>query len=226
LEVVFPEEYGNKELAGKTATFKVLLKEIKEKVQPALDDEFAKGFALESLNELREKLTTSYRMQEQERIQGDLRDRLVQALIARNPIEVPDVMVDKQLEYMLDNLRKRFQSQGMSLDMLGISDDVFRSKYRETAVRQVQGSLLLEGVARQEKIAVEEGEIDGKLAEIAQMANAPVDAVRNYYARDEARRGLVAQIVEEKTIHFLLDQAQITEVSKSQLPDTDAQTKE
>jgi trigger factor len=135
-------------------------------------------------------------------------------------------MVDKQLDYMLDNLRKRFQAQGMTLEMLGLTDDVFRSKYRETAVRQVQGSLLLEGVARQEKLAVEAGEIDGKLVEIAQMANAPVDAVKNYYGRDEARRGLVAQILEEKTIEFLLAQAQITEVSKDQLPGNDARTKE
>jgi trigger factor len=226
IAVTFPEEYGNKDLAGKQAVFQVLLKEIKGKVQPLLDDEFAKGFGLESMGELRERLTTNYQMQEKERIQGDLRDRLVQALIERNPIEVPEVMVDRQLDYMLDNLRKRFQAQGMTLEMLGLTDDVFRSKYRETAVRQVQGSLLLEGVARQEKVAVDEGEIDGKLIEIAQMANAPVDAVRNYYARDEARRGLVAQIVEEKTIHFLLDQAQITEVSKDQLPGDEAQTKE
>jgi trigger factor len=226
LNVTFPEEYGNKELAGKAAVFRVLLKEIKEKVQPLLDDEFAKGFGLESLSELREKLTSSYQVQESERIKGDLRDRLVQALIERNPIEVPEVMVDKQLEYMLDNLRKRFQSQGMTLEMLGLSDDVFRSKYRETAVRQVQGSLLLEGISRQEKVAVEEGEIDDKLVEIAQMANAPVDAVKNYYARDEARRSLVSQIIEEKTIQLLLDQARITEVSKDQLPDNDAHTKE
>jgi trigger factor len=226
IEVTFPEEYGNKDLAGKPATFKVLLKEIKGKVQPPLDDEFAKGFGLESMGELRERLTANYQAQEKERIQGDLRDRLVQALVERNPIEVPEVMVDKQLDYMLDNLRKRFQAQGMTLEMLGLTDDVFRSKYRETAVRQVQGSLLLEGVARQEKVAVEDGEIDGKLVEIAQMANAPVDAVRNYYARDEARRGLIAQIVEEKTIHLLLDQAQITEVSKDQLPGDDAQKQE
>jgi trigger factor len=226
VEVTFPEAYGNKDLAGKPATFKVLLKEIKTKVQPPLDDEFAKGFGLESLSELRERLTDNFQAQEKERIQGDLRDRLIQALIERNPIEVPEVMVDKQLEYMLDNLRKRFQSQGMTLEMLGLTDDVFRSKYRETAVRQVQGTLLLEGVARQEKVAVEEGEIDGKLVEIAQMANAQVDAVKNYYARDEARRGLVAQIVEEKTIQFLLDKAQIAEVSKDQLPGNDARTKE
>ncbi len=217
VEVSFPEDYGNKELAGKPAVFKVGLKEIKEKVLPELDDEFAKGFGLESLAELREKIDESYREQEQKRIEEDLRERLVEALVAVNPIEVPEVMVAGQLDFMLRNLRKRFESQGMSLEMLGLNDESFKAMYRETAVRQVQGSLIMEAIGRQEEIKVEEGEIDGKLEQVAEMSNAPLDAVKKYYAAEEARRGLIAQIEEEKVVQFLLDKATIEEVDKTQL---------
>jgi len=217
IEVSFPEEYGNKDLAGKPAVFKVKLHEIKEKKVPELDDEFARGYGVDSLAELKEKLAENYREQETGRIDSELRERLVKALVERNPIDVPEAMVQQQLEYMLDNIRNRMQQQGMSLEMLGMNEESFAAMYRETAVGQVQGSLILEAIARQEEIVVEDGEIDGKLEEIAAMANASLDAVKKYYDNDEARSSLKSQIVEEKTIAFLLDKATVTEVSKDQL---------
>ncbi len=213
VEVTFPEDYGQESLAGKAARFKVLLHEIKEKVLPELDDEFAKGYGAENLDELKKQLDESYMKQEQNRIDGDLREKLVAAIIEKNPIEVPEAMVDKQLEYMLQNISNRMQSQGMSLQMLGITPENFRENYRDTAVDQVKGSLLLEAIGNQENIVAEESDIDGKLAEIAEMANAPVDAVKKYYAGAEAQAGLMAQIAEEKVIQFLLDKANIKQVA-------------
>lgn len=220
IEVTFPEEYGNKELAGKPATFKVVLREIKEKVLPELDDEFATGFGLESFAKLKEEIDTSYRTQEKNRIEGDLRERMMNALIERNPVEVPEAMVSSQLEYMLGNVRNRMQSQGMSLEMLGMNEDSFKQMYRETAVKQVQGSLILEAVARQENLKVEDSEIDGKLEEIAAMANAPLDAVKKHYAGDDARRGLIMQISEEKVVGFLLEKSTVEEVDKAKLAES------
>lgn len=217
IAVTFPEEYGNKDLAGKAATFKVRLHEIQEKVMPELDDEFAKGFGLETLQELRDKLEENHRLQEQNRIDGDLRERLIAALISRNPMDVPDSMVAAQLDYMLGNIRNRLKNQGLSLEMMGMNEESFQQMYRDNAVDQVKGSLILEGVARQEKIAAEPGEIDGKLEEIAKMSGAPLDSVKKYYAGDEARRGLMAQIVEEKVLRFLIDQSVVEEVSKEEL---------
>lgn len=217
IEVSFPAEYGNKELAGKPSVFKVKLHEIKEKVVPELNDDFAKGFGLESLAELREKLEENHRTQEQNRIDGDLREKLMEALIERNPMEVPEAMVSSQLDYMLGNIRNRLQQQGMSLEMMGMNEESFKQMYRETAVAQVKGSLLLEGVARQEKLSADPSEVDGKLEEIAKMSNAPLDAVKKYYASDEARRGLMSQIVEEKAMRLLLDKSTVEEVTKDQL---------
>lgn len=219
--VTFPENYGNKDLAGQPAIFKVVLHELKTKVAPALDDDFAKGFGLQSVEELKEKLREGYQKQETSRIDGDLRERMVTALIERNPIEVPETMVKSQLEYMLGNVKQRMQSQGMTMEMLGMNEASFGQMYRDTAVQQVQGSLILGAIARQEKVQVEPTEIDGKLEEIAAMANAPLEAVKKYYASDENRRGLMAQIVEEKAVRLVLDQAVIEEVDKDQLAPAD-----
>lgn len=217
LNVTFPENYGSAELAGKPVVFRVTLKAVREKVAPPLNDEFAKGFGLESLAELREKLTENAKTQETNRIDGELRERLIKALIERNPIEVPEALIQSQLDYMLANIRRRLESQGMKLEMMGMTDTSFKTMYRETAIGQVQGTLILEAVTAQEKIKADESEIDSRLVEIAAMSNAPVDAVRSYYARPEARVGLLAQISEEKAIRYLLDHAQITEVDKSEL---------
>jgi trigger factor len=217
IAVTFPEDYGQKTLAGKPAVFRVALKEIKAKVLPALDDEFAKGFGVETLVELRDQLETSYRTQEISRIDNDLRERLVRELIVRNPLEIPAAMIAKQLEYMYSNVSNRMRSQGMTPEMLGLTPQSFSERYRETAADQVRGTLLLEAIGKQEGIVVEEGEIDGRLEEIARMANAPVEMVKKYYAGEEAREGLLVQITEEKVVRFLLDKARITEVPRAAL---------
>lgn len=224
IQVTFPEEYGNKELAGKPAVFKVTVREIKEKVLPKLDDDFAKGFGVETLEELKAKIEADCQLQEKNRIDGDLKERLMTALIEKNPIEVPETMVNHQLDYMMQNIKNRMQSQGMSLEMLGMNDENFRQMYRDTAVKQVQGSLLLEAVTRQEEISFDEAEIDSKIEQIAVMANAPVDAVKNYYNGEGMRDQLVGQILEEKAIEFLLSNSKVTEVPKEKLqPEPEAE---
>ncbi len=213
VEVSFPEDYGQADLAGKPAVFKVVLKEIKEKVVPELDDEFAKGFGVDTLDELKEQLQTSYETQEKSRVENDLREKLVGALIERNQVEVPEAMIANQLSYMFDNISNRMKSQGMSVEMLGITPENFRENYRDTAIEQVSGNLILEAIGRQENIVAEEGEIDAKLEEISTMANAPLETVKKYYSGPEARSGLLAQITEEKVISFLLENAKVKEVS-------------
>lgn len=213
VEVSFPEDYGQAELAGKPAVFKVVLKEIKEKVIPDLDDDFAKEFGAETLAELREQVRQNYETQETQRVENELREQLVNLLIERNPLEIPEAMIAKQLDYMYENITNRLQTQGMSPQMLGITPENFRENYRQRAIEQISGTLILEAVGRQEQIVADESEIAVKLEEIANMANAPVDVVKKYYAGEEARNGLMAQIAEEKVVRFLLDDAKIKEVA-------------
>lgn len=226
VQVTFPEDYGVEELAGKPALFKVKLHEIKEKVVPELDDEFAKEFGLESIDQLRDRIRENHEKREKERIEGELRERLMDALLQRNEFEVPESMVAEQLNHMVENAKGRLKAQGLSMEMLGMTDEMFKANYGDQAVKQVQGSLILEAIARQEDIKIDESEIDGKLAEIAEMAGAPLDAVKKHYASAEARHGLVARVVEDKVFDFLLDKAKVTEVDKSELQSTEEESVE
>ena len=218
VKVTFPAEYGSEELAGKDAEFRITIKEIKAKELPALDDEFAKGCGdFETMADLRSKIAEMYEQQEKERIESDVKDRIVEGLIAKNDIEVPAAMVERQLEFMMENMKRRLASQGMSMEMMGIDPDTFRARYEEMAVKQVKGILLLDAVARKEKIEASEEDVEAKINEIAEQSGQPVDAVRNYYKKtEEARSNLRAQVKEEKTLAYLLDKAVVTEVPKEQ----------
>lgn len=213
--VTFPLDYGKKDLAGQDATFKVKIKEIKEKILPELDDEFAAQVGMASLEDLRARVKEAHESQERSRIEQEFKDQLVDMLIERNSFEVPDSMVKSQLDYMLENLSNRMQSQGMSLEAMGMTPESFQEIYREIAVKQVKGNLLLEAIALQESIQVEESEIEEKLEEIAEKHNASKEMVMNFYSDESKRRGLVAQLAEEKVIHFLTGKANIEMVDES-----------
>ena len=215
IDVTFPLDYGKKDLAGQDAVFKVKLKEIKEKILPELNDEFASQVGMASLDDLRARIKEAHESQERSRIEQEFRDQIVDMLIERNSFEVPESMVKSQLDYMLENLSNRMQSQGMSLEAMGMTPDSFKEVYREIAVKQVKGNLLLEAIALQESIQVEESEIEEKLDEIAEKHNASKEMVMNFYADESRRRGLVAQLAEEKVIHFLTGKAKVEMVEGS-----------
>lgn len=217
VEVTFPEDYGNESLAGKPAVFKVRLNEIRERRLPELDADFAREMGLESIDDLKTKLRESMEGQEADRIEREYRDRLVEALIEANPFELPEAMVESQLEHMMQNLQSRMQAQGMRLEDMGLNAEVFPAIYRELAVKQVKASLIMESIALQENLKIEEDEIKDKLDEIVETSGAPKEAVMQFYSSDEKRRGLVAQMAEEKVVAFLTGKAKVEMVDKETL---------
>jgi trigger factor len=212
IEVTFPEDYFVTKLAGKNVVFDVKIKDIKAKELPPLDDDFAKQFGeFETLEELRSKLSEGYEKQETSNIESGLRDNLVKALIEKNSIEVPEALVEKQLQFLVDNITHDLAMKNLSLAAIGSDEKKIREDYRETAIIQVKGTLLLEELAKKEGIAVEENEIQDKIAEIAEKANKDSDIVEKFYEKNSyAKEALLKQIREEKTIKFLEDHAKIT----------------
>lgn len=212
VEVTFPENYGAKEMAGKPALFKVLVREIKEKVEPQIDDEFAKEFDADNLADLQEKIRENAIKQEEGRIKGQLQEKLMDALVANNPFEIPEGMVQNQLLHLKDNFSQRLKAQGMSLEMLGMNEENFAKTYRDMAAQQVKGELLLDAIAKQEELAVADGEVEDKIKSIAEEANTPLDNVQKYFDNAQAREGLKAQLLHDKVIEHLLANAEIVEV--------------
>jgi len=214
--VTFPENYNAKELAGKDAVFKVTLKEIKEKIEPKIDDDFAKEFGAENIADLKEKIKDNILQQEEGRIKSQLQEKLMNALVENNQFEVPEGMVQNQLLHLKDNFSQRLKAQGMSLEMLGMNEENFAKTYRDMAVQQVKGELLLDAISSQEEIGVEESEIDDKIKSIAVEANTPLENVQKYFANEQAREGLKGQLLHDKVVEYLLAQAKISEVEPKQ----------
>ncbi|WP_303720310.1 trigger factor [Malonomonas rubra] len=216
INVSFPESYGAKELAGKPAMFKVLVKEIKEKVEPKIDDSFAKEMGSENLEDLREKVKENAIKQEEGRIKGQLQENLMAALIEKNEFEVPEGMVKNQLMHLKDSFSQRLKAQGMSLEMLGMNDENFANTYRDMALQQVKGEILLDSIAEQEKIELAENAVDDKIKQFADESNASLEDVQKYFENASAMAGLKGQLLNEKVIAFLLESASVTEVDPKQ----------
>ena len=216
IAVTFPDEYHAKELAGKDATFSVRLKDIKVRELPPLDDDFAKEMGeFENMDQVRARLTESIEKQEKERIEADFREQLVKALVDKNSLDVPESLVEKQLEMMLDNSKKRLESQKLSLAMMGMNDDQYKLQFRDVAEHKVRSSLLLSALARQENLKVEEVDIEQQLKKMSEESGHNYDRLREFYMNNkQAHETLVEYLLDEKVFAFLVDNAEITETTK------------
>jgi len=219
IKVNFPDSYGSELLAGKPAEFAVTVKEIKVKELPELNDDFAKEFGeFDTLAELKVKLTELQQAQEERRVETELRERVIKSLVEKNDLEVPEVMVDRQVTMMLENSKQRLASQRLSLEMMGLTDDGYKVQFREVAREQVKGSLLLDAVAELEKLEVTDADIATQVAEIAVGTKQDPATVANLYQTNErAKENLVAQLREDKAIKFLLERAKVTELPKEEI---------
>ena len=219
VKVTFPEAYGSELLAGKPAEFAVTIKEIKVKELPELNDEFAKEFGeFETLDELKLKLAELQQAQEERRVDTELRERLIKGLVEKNELEVPEVLVDRQVAMMLENSKQRLASQRLSLEMMGLTDEAYKVQFRDVAREQVKGSLLLDAVADKENLQVTDADIAHQVGEIAAGTKQDPAKVANLYQTNErAKQNLVAQLREDKAVSFLLERAKVTELPKEEI---------
>ncbi|MGP4074571.1 trigger factor [Halobacillus sp. K22] len=173
--VTFPEEYHAEDLAGKEATFKVTIHEIKGKELPELDDEFAKDVdeEVESLDELTKK--TRERLEEQKKTDAEnqKRDTLVTKASENAEVEIPESMVDTELDRMVQEFEQRLQMQGMTKDMYfqftGQDEDALREQMKEDAGKRVKTNLTLEAIAEAEDVNVSDEDVNAELENMASM---------------------------------------------------------
>ncbi len=217
--VSFPENYGNDALAGQPAEFAVTVKEIKVKDLPELNDDFAKEFGdFETLDELKLKLAEFQQAQEERRIENELRERLTKVLVEKNDLEIPEVLVDRQADLMLESTKQRLASQRLSLEMMGLTDEAYKVQFRDSAREQVKGAMLLDAVAEKESLEVSEEDIAAQVKEIAVGTKQDPAKVANLYQTNaRAKENLVAQLREDKALKFLLEHAKVVELPKDQI---------
>jgi trigger factor len=214
VQVNYPESYPNREIAGKTVDFVVVPREIKQKILPPLDDDFAKDHGeCASLEELRAAVRTRLE-NELKQIQSEaLKEQLVNRLIEKNSFTPPPSMVERQTRYLMERSQNRGSGQKSSEQTeSALSNEDTRKNLEARAVRQVQATLLIEKIAEREKIEVSDKEIQERVDNVVRAAGERAKTVREFYARPDARDELRAQIVFDHTLDFLLERAQVEDV--------------
>jgi trigger factor len=212
LVISLPEDYPRKELAGKEIKVRVRAKEIKEKVLPALDDELAKEAGdFQTLQELKDRLRKSLEEQKQAQAAQTAKERLLDLLREKHPFPVPKSMIDRQVEIILARTESRLAGQGMKFDSANLDPQKLRESLTPLAEKEVRGRLILEKVAELETITASEADLQQRLEQLAAQMNQRVEAVKNQLQKKDRLEDLRAVIQEEKTLDFLLSQANIVE---------------
>ncbi|RTR27354.1 trigger factor [Robertmurraya yapensis] len=208
VEVTFPEDYHAAELAGKKAVFKVKLHEVKGKVLPELDDEFAKDAddEVETLDALKEKIKTRLEDNKKHEAEHSVRDAVVEKAAENAEIDVPEVLVENEVDRMLQEFEQRIQMQGLNLDLYyqfsGQDEAALRAQMKEEAATRVRINLTLEAVAKAENIEVTPEEVDEELNKMAEMYNMTVENITTALGSLD---GLRADIQVRKAVNFLVE---------------------
>ena len=209
VNVTFPENYGKEELNGKPAKFEVTIKEIKVKELPELDDEFAKETSeFDTIAELKADITTKLEAANAERADREFEEAVINAVAENAKVEIPAVMVEKEVDKMVQNLQQRLQYQGLNLEQYfqftGTDEEKMREYMRENAATKVKVDLVLEAVEKAENIDATEEEIKEKAVEVAKMYSASEDDKMVELLMQSQQAALRADVITNKTLNLIL----------------------
>ncbi len=212
IKVKFPDEYFSKDLAGKDATFKVKVNEIKKKELPTLDDEFAKDVSeFDTLKELKESIKEKQQKQNDERAKYETQDAVMKAVCENVKVDIPSGMIETETENMLKDMEQRLAYQGLKLDqylqMMGKTKEEMQKEYEPQAIEAIKSRLAIEAVIKAEKIEVPDIDIEEKMKEMAKNYGRENDEefMKNENVKNYIKQGLES----EKALEFLVENAKI-----------------
>lgn len=216
VNVTFPENYGKEELNGKAAKFEVTVKEIKVKEVPALDDEFAKEVSeFDTIAEVKEDITKKATEQNEARAKAEFEEAVVNAAVDNAKVEIPEVMVEKEVDAMIKDLEQRLSYQGLTLEQYyqftGNNDEKMKSLMKERAERKVKTDLVLDAITKAENIEVTEEELKAKAIEVAKMYSAGEEEKMAELILNAQKDMLRLDALTAKTVKLLVDNAKVTE---------------
>ena len=210
IKVTFPKEYFSKDLAGKEATFKVKVNEIKKKELPKLDDDFAKDVSeFDTLKELKASIKEKQQKQNDEKAKYETQEAVMKAVCDDMKVEIPSGMIETETENMTREMEQRLSYQGLKLEqylqMMGKTKEDMQKEYEPQAVEAIKSRLALEAVIKAEKIEVPDVDVDEKIKEMAKNYGKENDEefLKNENVRNYIKQGLES----EKAIDFLVKNA-------------------
>lgn len=214
-EVDFPGDHVNPIMAGKTIEFKVDVKDIKVRIKPDLDDEFAKDINQDhqTLDDLKKEVHDRLKSSKEAALKGDLNDRIMHKLIELNTFDAPQRLVKYEIQEVINKTEETLKQSGLTLESAGIKLEDLIEENREGAVKRVRGDLLLKKVAEVEEIKLTDEDIERGYQRIAVQYKMSLPEVKSYFKRREELIPFMNELLNEKILRFLRDEAKITEVA-------------
>ncbi len=217
IKVDFPDEYPAKDLAGKAASFEITSKEVKKRVLPEADDDFAmQATGVETLAELRKNLEEMLEAEQKNRIQSEFRNKLIDTLLAANPFEVPESLITRQKEHTTQRMTQDMVSRGMDPSSAGLESPEFAEEATRAAERSIRWAFLADALARAENIEITDEDIDARITEIANADGRPYTEIRKFFETEEHLDSLRSSLREQRTMDAVLATAKIEEVDAEQ----------
>ena len=217
IPVTFPEDHPNDKLKGLEISFSVDLKEIRKEVLPEIDDDFAKNFGkYETLGDLKAEIVQNLSQGYEKRTEQELNEQIFSALLERIDFEVPDTMIEYELEGIVSDAERAFSYHNMSMEMIGMTHESLREKYRDTALKQVKRHLILGKIIDQEPVELSEEELAQGFEKMAKSFNQPAEEIRKYYESKENMERLAYfkhTLLEKKAIELIITKSDIEEVA-------------
>ncbi|MDD5492865.1 MAG: trigger factor, partial [bacterium] len=184
IKLTMPADFKRKELAGKEVTVKIAIKEIKEKKLPELNDEFVKELGENiTLAELKERIRKNITAQEEVRIKKDVEEQIVNSLIAAHDFPLPNILVEKQVDYLVERTKQYITQQGGTTEALGLTEEIMRAKVKHDAERQVKTLLLLEAIGHAEKMEITEEELRQEMEKTKEIYKKTQEEVNEFFTK-------------------------------------------
>jgi trigger factor len=214
IEVTYPENYPNRDIAGKAVEFSVVVRELKQKVLPPLDDDFAKDHGeCASLEELKTSIRARLDDELKHIQEEELKEQIVNRLVEAHSFTPPPSMVERQTRYLMERYQNRTAGQAHSDSEAAPSMEETRKNLASRAERQVKATLLVEKISLLEKIEVADKEVQERVEQLIRAAGDRAKSAREIYSRPDTRDDLRAQMVSDRTLAFLLERANIKDVN-------------
>jgi len=216
IKIDFSEDFSDRRLANKSVLFHIRVEDIKKKDLSDLNDDFARSLGKEfkSLADLREKVKKEITLQEEKKIDSELKKRLLKKITAKVDFELPEAMVENEIEYSMATIKQNFLRAGSKLESANISEDTMRQDLKLAAERKVKEELILSKIADLEDIKLEDSDIRHGFQELATQTGQDLTILQQYYEKNNLMDSFRNQLLIEKILNHLVQGATISEVQE------------
>jgi trigger factor len=213
VEIEFAADYPDKAVASKKVLFKIVLKEIKEKKFPEINDEFAKDLGLENMERLKESVTAELQKEKERVRRNKISEKIVDQLLGSTDFPAPAQLMEKRLAAMIQDAKTRMKANALPAEEERSIDSLLHKEFEPQAEKGIKAGMLLLRIAEQEQVKVEDSEIEARIKKIAEDTKRGYDYIKDFYEKHNLLGNLKSGMLEEKTMDLLIESAHLKETS-------------